>query len=113
MTELTPDDLQKANGFITKVKETFKTLINKIRIGRLVDFVFKSKQEALDSAPPAEGNWVRLGLEKTWMYFVPLALVLAIFFAKNSLIFFIEIASYGVALIPLVLIGWYLWKRIK
>lgn len=94
-------------------KNLFKKFINSVRIPVLVDFIFKTKQEALDNAPPASENWIRLGLEKTWIYFAILILVLAVYFGKDALIFFINIASYGILLVPLGVIGYWLWKNMK
>lgn len=100
-------------NLVNVTKEKIKKWINFIRIPALVNLIFKSKKEALDSAPKAESNWLRLGLEKTWIYFIPLPVVIAICIGKDALINLINIFSYGIAILPLALIGIYLWRKIK
>lgn len=104
------------NTNFEKIKLKFKELVNKIRFPRLVDFIFKfpnSAKKAIDAAPPAPQNWVRLGLEKTWIYFLIAAIVIAVAYAKDALIFFINIATYAIALIPLGALVYYWFFRKK
>jgi len=94
-------------------KELFKKVVNTYRIPSLVDFVFKSWKEALGNAKPASENWVRLGLEKTWQYFLLVFVVLLVYFFKGSLQFAIEIiAQFGVVA-ALGFTGYWLYKSFK
>lgn len=98
---------------IESAKELFKKVVNTYRIPSLVDFVFKSGKEALNSAKPASENWIRLGLEKTWQYFVLVIVVLLVYFFKGSLQFAIEvIAQFGIVAV-LGFTGYWLWKSFK
>lgn len=105
---------QAAKTIFDKLKEVLKNLVNSTRIPALIDLILKPTiKEALDEAPKASENWARLGLEKTWQYFVPIAIVLLIYFGKNSLQFVIEIVAQFGAVGALFGIGFYLWKSIK
>lgn len=103
-----------AQTLIGKAKELFKNFINKTRLPSVVDLVFKPTiKEALDNAPVASQNWVRLGLEKSWKYFAILAIGLLIYFGKSALQFAIEIISQFGFLAILFGLGYWLWKSIK
>ncbi len=70
------------------LKNCFKKLISSFRIPSLVDFIFKSRKEALANAEPASQNWARLGLEKYWKLFASIFLVIVLA-AKSYIISFI------------------------
>lgn len=96
------------------IKEKFKKLVNSIRMPSLINLFFKPTiKEALETAPPAKENWVRLGLEKTWLYFVVLGAVLFIYFFKGSLQFLIEIIAQISVLAIISFIGYKIFKSIK
>jgi len=95
------------------VKELFKKVVNTYRIPSLVDFVFKSWKDALTNAKPASENWVRLGLEKTWQYFVLLIVVLLVYFFKGSLQFAIDIIAEFVVVAALSFTCYRLYKSFK
>ena len=107
---------EAAKSFLDKIKEKFKKVINATRIPRLVDAIFKHPDNfnaALNEAPKAENNWTRLGLDKTWIYFAIAALVIAIYYGRGALIFFIQNISYAIALIPLAILAWWFIKKIR
>ncbi len=94
-------------------KELFKKVVNTYRIPSLIDFILKPWKEALANAKPASENWARLGLEKTWQYFVLVIVVLLVFFFKGSLQFAIEIiAQFGIVA-ALGFTGYWLYKSFK
>lgn len=49
------------------IKEKFKKLVN------------STIKKALETAPPAKENWTRLGLEKTWLYFIVFGMLFYLF----------------------------------
>lgn len=60
--------VSKGDGIVLFVKGIVKALVNRYRIPNLLNFILnKSKEEIFDN--PANTNWDRLGLEKTWEYF--------------------------------------------
>lgn len=61
-----------SQGFLASFKTWFKEAVNSVRIPSVINFIFKPLKEALDLSPPKEMNWERLGLEKSWKFFVPL-----------------------------------------
>lgn len=55
---------------INFLKSIFKRLVNSFRIPSLIGFLTnKPKEQLLAEAPPAKGNWDRLNLENSWVYF--------------------------------------------
>jgi hypothetical protein len=90
-----------------RFKESFKNFINSIRIPRLVDVLVKNPndlQSALKDAPEASKNWVRLGLEQTWPFFAIVIIVIALYL--------LQVAAKFIAVIGLLLFGWYLISKI-
>lgn len=70
-------------SLINYIKDKFKALVNSLRIPRLIDIALKGWSTALELAPPAAGNWVRLGLENKWrLFFSALFISAMAFFNK-------------------------------
>lgn len=104
-----------------KIEEKLKALINSIRIPPLVSLFFKpSLDEALKDAPPAEKNWIRLGLGYKVFDIVPVWVILflpfimaAVWFGKSALQFLIEVISQFILVVPLLGLGYFIWRSIK
>lgn len=94
-----------SQGFMGIIKIYFMKVVNSTRIPALVDFIFKSKTDALNSAPPADQNWNRLGLEKTWKFFVPLLIIMALWLISK--------AMYLIALGILIVTAMWLLRQLK
>ena len=114
---------------LSALQEKLKNFINSIRIPSLLSFIINpsakdplnpTTEEALNSAPPASQNWVRLQLGKitslglpVWLLIAFALLAVAIYIASNSLQFFIEWISKGIALVPLAIIIWFIRKQFR
>jgi hypothetical protein len=111
------EEAEKAGkSLFNKIKIAFQKLVNATRIPSLVDVIFKhpnNLNDALAEAPPASNNWVRLGLEKTWFYFVIAIFVVAIYFGRGALIFLINNIAYAAALIPLGILAWWFIRKMN
>lgn len=83
---------------LAKIGEFLKKRLNSIRIPRLVDFLTNKKGEELyKNAPPAEGNWKRMIMDKisniglpVWVIISLPFVVLFFMMGKDALIFLIE-----------------------
>ncbi len=106
---------------LSKTEERVKSLINTVRIVPLVSFIFKpTLKDALKDAPPAETNWIRLGLGTKVFGVVPVwviislpILMVVVMFGKSALQFLIEVISQFILVIPLLGLGYFIWKSIK
>lgn len=97
-----------------KIKNFLKEKINSIKIPKVVDIIVnKPVDEIIKNAPDAKNNWERLGLNKTWLYFIPVIVVPTLYLGRNAIMFFIDIIFKGAALIPFGIVLWFLWKKIK
>ena len=82
------------------MKKLLKRLINSISIPPLIRFFITKEgkvnptwKEIKKDAPDPKNNWARLGLEKTYQFFVP-AIVIGFLYYKSKLIeFFINLNS--------------------
>ena len=151
-------DKVKTMSLMTKIHDKLKIVVNSVRIPSLLSF-FISKDgkinptaaEALNSAPPANENWDRLGLEKEtsiglprWFLFAvvifivslrywseiltnilqtfgqtllatdmfPNGAALPFKYAIDGLQFLVNFCAQFGALLPLALIGHYIWKSL-
>jgi len=106
---------------LSKIEEKLKALINSTRIPPLVRIIFKPNlNEALKDAPPAEKNWIRLGLSYKVFDIVPVWVILflpfimaAVWFGKSALQFLIEVISQFILVVPLLGLGYFIWRSIK
>ena len=111
----------EALSLFGKIQEKIKKVVNSTRIPALIHFILKPTiKEALDAAPPAEGNWIRLGLGKklfgvvpAWVIFALPLLMVVVKWGSEALMFLIQIFSQFIMIIPLLVLGWFIWKSIK
>lgn len=110
-----------AKTLLDKVGELLKKFINKTRIPAVIDLILKPTiKEALDAAPPANENWVRLGLDAkvfgkvpVWVILILPFVMIAVRYGTEALQFFIGFLSQGLMLIPLAILGYFIWKSLK
>lgn len=112
---------------IDKWTAKVKAWRNSFRIPSLLSLAIRkdgkinpSIEEALNEAPPASQNWIRLGLGwvvagpvKVWhiIALAILSLLLRIF--ADSLKFFIDFSLQLLLLAPFVAIVYFIWKALK
>ena len=79
---------------INLLKSIFKRLVNSFRIPSLIGFLTnKPKAQLLAEAPPAKGNWDRLNLENSWVYFAIVFLMILLAFYNKLAGLFINTKS--------------------
>lgn len=104
------EDIKALFTRLTEItKELFKKVVNTYRIPSLIDLIIKPWKEALDNAKPASENWNRLGLERTWKYFMLLIVVLLSYLFKDSL----QLAIEFILVVALVITGYSFYKSFK
>jgi len=109
------------NLLLSKIGEKLKSFVNSFKIVLPVDFIFKpTLKEAKKDAPPADQNWVRLGLDYKVFDVVPVWVILflpfimaAVWFGKSALQFLIEVISQFILVVPLLGLGYFVWRSIK
>jgi len=96
---------------INFLKSIFKKLINSFRIPSLIGFLTnKPKAQLLAEAPPAKGNWDRLNLENSWIYFAIVFILVILKFSSgiiSTIIYFISkinVLNYEGASSPLTIV---------
>lgn len=125
-----PDNLKT---LFTTIQNKIKALINKTRIPSLLSFIISKDgkinptvEEALKEAPPADQNWIRLGLDKkvfkkadgsggipVWLILALPIVMIVVKIGSGALQFFIEILSQGAMLIPFALVVYFIIKSFK
>lgn len=115
------------NVILSKIEPKVKSFINSIRIPSLLSFVVSKKgeinpdiEDVLKNAPTSSKNWERIKLGKkvfgdvkVWMILALPLVMLAVKYGSQALQFFIEIAAQGIMLIPLLGIGYYIYRSFK
>lgn len=113
--------------YLAKAGVKLRTFVNSIRIPRLLSFfitkegeVANNLEDALQEAKDPSSNWQRLGLDKkvfgnikVWMIIALPIVMIAVRYGSEALQFFIEIISQGIMLIPLLVIGYVIYKSVK
>lgn len=95
-----------------KLVQKLKEKVNSIRIPRLIDLITnKTAKEIKENAP--KENWDRMSLNKTWFFFVPIIVVLCVKVSRDAIFFFLDIGFKAIAILPLGLILYWLWKQFK
>ena len=109
---------------LQKLTEKVKNFINSIRIPRLLSFfitkdgkINPTLEETLADAPPKKSNWERIGLGKVaigpfkrWHVILLPVLLIVIRYGSEALQFFIQIIAQFAALIPLLLVGYFIYR---
>lgn len=101
------------------MKEKLKSLINSIKIPRLLDFLLNKSKEEMDKNAPKE-NWVRLGLGKISNIGLPVWFIIALPFALLAFYFGSEILARAffflrdfILLVPFGVIIYFIHKTFK
>jgi hypothetical protein len=96
---------------INFLKSIFKKFVNSFRIVSLIGFLTnKPKDQLLAEAPPASGNWNRLNLEKTWVYFAIVIILVILKFSNgiiSNIVYFtskVNVLNYEGASSPLTIV---------
>lgn len=117
----------KITELFVKAELKVKSLINSIRIPSLLSFFISKKgkivdnlEDGLKEAPEVSKNWERLNLGKSvfggikvWMILALPIVMIAVRYGSEALQFFIEIISQGIMLIPLLIIGYFIYRSVK
>lgn len=128
-----PEIKVAATTLFGKIQEKVKNFITKPRIPPLLSFfitkdgkINPTLEETLADAPPADENWIRMGLGvkvfkkadgtggiPVWTILALPFVVMAVRYGSEALQFFIEIISQFVVLIPLLAIGYFIYRSFK